>query len=178
VLQYANELFTREDANCTLWGVSTAPGPAAAWRPLWTAKLAHCAPTFSPQLDNYGQWRSLAVTADGATLVASLALGGAEALVGWELATGKQLYSVPTAGGSYGVALSADGKWALVATDDGNGGRDSFAFSTATGKQRGATGCRTPWSTRRPSPARWRWPPLHCRRPCRRSSPAAWWDWP
>ena len=24
VLQYANELFTREDANCTLWGVSWA----------------------------------------------------------------------------------------------------------------------------------------------------------
>ena len=35
------------------------------------------------------------------------------------MATGKELYRVPTAGFSYGVALSADGKWALVSSDDG-----------------------------------------------------------
>ena len=43
VLQYSNELFTREDANCTLWGVSTDP-TATSWNPLWTVKVPHCAP--------------------------------------------------------------------------------------------------------------------------------------
>jgi len=146
VMQYANELFTREDANCTLWGVSTDPVSSTAFKPLWTAKVPHCGPTYQPQNDDYGQWRSIAITADGVTLVASLVSSGTELLMGWDLATGKQLFSVPTAGGSYGVALSADSKWALVASDDGNGGRASFVYSTATGKQRGTAGCRTPWN--------------------------------
>ena len=145
VMQYSNELFTREDANCTLWGVSTAPS-ATAFKPLWTARVPHCSPTYQPQNDDYGQWRSVAITSDGATLVASLVAANAEMLMGWELATGKLLYSVPTPGASYGVALSIDGKWALVASDDGNGGRASWVYSTATGKQRGTAGCRTPWN--------------------------------
>jgi hypothetical protein len=145
VLQYANELFSREDANCTLTGVSTAAS-ATSYAPVWTAKVPSCGPTYAPQNDDYGQWRSIAITADGATLVASLVSNNAEVLMGWSLATGKALYSVPTAGGSYGVYLSADSKWALVAADDGNGGRTSFVYSTATGAQRGATGCRTPWN--------------------------------
>ena len=146
VMQYSNELFTREDANCTLWGVSTGPA-ATAWRPLWTARVAHCAPTFQPQNDDYGQWRSIAVTADGSTLVASLVAGGAEVLMAWALATGKQLFSEPTAGGSYGVYLSANSKWALVASDSGNNGRSAYVYSTATGKQRGASGCRMSWNS-------------------------------
>jgi len=150
VLQYANELFSREDANCTLWGVSTDPAAAAAaggaWKPLWAAQVPHCGPTFAPQNDDYGQWRSIAITPDGATLVASLTSGGAEVLAGYALATGKRLFSVPTAGASYGVALSADSKWALVASDDGSGGRSSWVYSTATGAQRGSAGCRTPWN--------------------------------
>ena len=145
VLQYSNELLTREDANCTVWGVSTAP-TASAWKPLWTAKVPHCAPTYQPQNDAYGQWRSIAITNDGTTLVASLVVNNAEVLMGWALATGKQLFSTPTSGGSYGVYLSADSKWALVSSDDGNGGRVSYAYSTATGKQRGTSGCRTPWN--------------------------------
>ena len=145
VMQYANELFSREDANCTLWGISTDP-TSAAFKPQWTARVPHCSPTYQPQNDDYGQWRSLAITSDGATLVASLVTSNAEVLMGWALSTGKQLFSVPTAGASYGVGLSGDGKWALVASDDGNGGRTSFVYSTATGKQRGATGCRTPWN--------------------------------
>ena len=141
IMQYSSELLTREDANCTLWGVSTAPS-ATAFRPLWTVRVPHCAPTLQPTLDDYGQWRSLAVTADGSTLVASLALNGAtQVLMGWSLATGKQLYSVPTPGGSYGVALSADSRWALVNSDN-----YAFVYSTATGKQRGTSGCRTPWN--------------------------------
>ena len=43
VMQYSNELFTREDANCTLWGVSTSP-TATAFKPIWTVKVPHCAP--------------------------------------------------------------------------------------------------------------------------------------
>jgi hypothetical protein len=100
-------------------------------------RVPHCAPTYSPQNDDYGQWRSVAITADGATLVASLVSGASEVLMGWSLASGKQLFSVPTAGGSYGVALSSDGRFALIASDDGNGGRVSFAYSTATGARRG-----------------------------------------
>ena len=145
VMQYSNELFTREDANCTLWGVSTGPS-ASTWKPLWTAKVPHCAPTYQPQNDDYGQWRSIAITSDGKTLIASLVSSNAEVLMGWTLATGAQLFSVPTAGASYGVALSADSKWALVASDDGNGGRSASAYSTATGALRGATGCRMGWN--------------------------------
>jgi len=145
VMQYSNQQFSSEDANCTLFGVSTAPS-SSSWKPIWTAKVPHCEPTFQPQNDNYGQWRSVAITADGTTLVASLVLGGSQMLMGWTLATGQSLFAVPTAGGSYGVYLSADSKWALVASDDGNGGRTSLVFSTATGKQRGTTGCRTPWN--------------------------------
>ena len=141
VLQYANDLFTKEDANCTLWGVSTAPS-AAAFTPLWTARVPHCGPSLQPAFDDYGQWRSLAITGDGSTLVASLALNGdSQVLMGWSLATGKQLFSVPTPGGSYGVALSADSRWALVNSND-----YAFVYSAATGKQRGSTGCRTPWN--------------------------------
>ena len=146
VMQYSNELFTREDANCTLWGVSTAPS-ATSWRPLWTAKVPHCSPTYQPQNDDYGQWRSIAITADGTTLVASLVVNSAEMLMGWALATGKQLFSVPTAGGSYGVYLSGNSKWALVASDDGNGGRTAWVYSTATGVQRGTSGCRMGWNS-------------------------------
>jgi hypothetical protein len=141
VLQYSNELFTKEDVNCTFWGVSTDPS-AKAFKPLWTARVPHCGPSLQPAYDDYGQWRSLAITADGSTLVASLALNGAsQVLMGWELATGRQLYSVPTPGGSYGVALSGDSKWALVNSDN-----SAFVYSTATGKQRGTSGCRTPWN--------------------------------
>jgi len=141
VMQYSNELFTKEVANCTLYGVSTDPS-TTAFKPLWTARVPHCGPSLQPAFDDYGQWRSLAITADGSTLVASLALNGAtQVLMGWSLATGKQLYSVPTPGGSYGVALSGDSKWALV-----NSGESAFVYSTATGKQRGTTGCRTPWN--------------------------------
>ncbi len=145
VMQYSNEMFTREDVNCTLWGVSTAPS-AAAFKPLWTAKVPHCAPTYQPQNDDNGQWRSLAVTADGSTLVASLVSSDAEVLMGWSLANGSHLYTVPTDGGSYGVALSGDGKWALVASDDGGGGRTAWVYSAATGKKRGASGCRMTWN--------------------------------
>jgi hypothetical protein len=141
VVQYSNGIFSREDANCTLWGVSTDPS-ATAFKPLWTVKVPHCEPTLTPSLDDYGQWRSFAITADGGSLIASLALGGtSQVLMGWSLATGAQLFSVPTPGGSYGVALSGDSKWALVNSDN-----YAFVYSTATGKQRGASGCRTPWN--------------------------------
>ncbi len=140
VMQYSNQQFTKEDANCTLWGVSTAPS-TSAFKPLWTVKVPHCGPSFEPAFDDYGQWRSLAITADGSTLVASLALGGtSQVLMGWNLSTGRQLYSVPTPGESMGVALSGDSKWALVNSND-----YAFVYSAATGKQRGTTGCRTPW---------------------------------
>jgi WD40 repeat protein len=144
VLQYSHEQFTSEDANCTLWGVSTAP--SAAFKPMWTAKVAHC-DVVGPQVANYNNMPSAAITADGATLVASLVVGGVQTLMGWELASGKQLYAAPTPGGSYGVALSGNGQWVLVASDDGNGGRSAFVHSTATGKQRGTSGCRLDWNT-------------------------------
>lgn len=64
----------------------------------------------------------------------------------WDLATGRLLFNVATPGASYGVALSADGKWALVVSDDGNGGRSSWVYSTATGAQRGTAGCRVSWN--------------------------------
>lgn len=48
VMQYSNELFTREDANCTLWGVAT-DGSTATWKPQWVAKVPHCGPTYQPQ---------------------------------------------------------------------------------------------------------------------------------
>ena len=141
VLQYSNELFTKEDANCTFWGVSTAPS-ASAFKPLWTVRVPHCGPSLQPEFDDSGQWRSIAITADGSTLVASLALNGSsQVLMGWSMSTGRQLYSVPTPGGSFGVALSGDSKWALV-----NSGTTAFVYSTTTGRQRGASGCRTPWN--------------------------------
>lgn len=141
VMQYSNELFTKENINCTLWGVSTGP-TASDFKPLWTAQVPHCGPSLQPAYDAYGQWRSLAITADASTLVASLALNGAsQVLMAWNLSTGKQLFSVPTPGGSFGVALSGDSQWALVNSDD-----YAFVYSTATGKQRGTTGCRTPWN--------------------------------
>ena len=143
ILQYSNEQFTSEDANCTLWGVSTAP--SAAFKPIWRASVAHC-DVVGPQLADYNNMPSTAITADGSTLVASLVVGGVQTLMGWEVASGRQLYAAPTAGGSYGVALSGNGQWALVASDDGNGGRSAFAFSTATGKQRGTSGCRLGWN--------------------------------
>jgi hypothetical protein len=175
VMQYSNELFTREDANCTLWGVSTSPS-AAAFVPVWTAKVPHCAPTYQPNNDgksqrepprapkthapkkqtrtqtlpppktDYGQWRSLAITPDGSTLIASLVISNVEMLYGFSLASGALVFAAPTDGASYGVALSGDGKWALVASDDGNGGRAAWAYSTATGKQRGTSGCRMSWN--------------------------------
>lgn len=145
VVQYSNEQFTSEDANCTLWGVSTAPN-ATVFSPLWTATVPHCDVSL-PVGANYGQVRSIAITADGATVVASLFLSGSQqVLMGWELASGKQLFFVPTAGFSYGVELSADGKWAVVAADDGRGGRTAFVYSTATGVQRGDTGCIMAWN--------------------------------
>jgi hypothetical protein len=144
ILQYSNEQFTSEDANCTLWGVSTAPS-AAPFKPLWRASVAHC-DVVGPQVANYNSMPSTAITADGATLVASLVVRGAQTLMGWEVASGRQLYAAPTPGGSYGVALSGNGQWALVASDDGNGGRSAWAYSTATGKQRGTSGCRLEWN--------------------------------
>ena len=142
VMQYSNELFTKEVANCTLWGVATDPSGAPSFKPQWTARVPSCGPSLQPAFDDYGQWRSLAITADGQTLVASLALNGSsQVLMGWDLATGRQLYAVPTPGGSYGVALSGNSEWALV-----NSNNYAFVYSAATGKQRGATGCRTPWN--------------------------------
>ena len=67
--------------------------------------------------------------------------------MGWTLSTGAQLFAVPTAAASYGVALSGDGKWALVASDDGNGGRNAFVYSATTGEQRGTSGCRMTWNS-------------------------------
>jgi hypothetical protein len=145
VLQYSNEQFTSEDANCTLWGVSTAASAAPAFKPLWRASVAHC-DVVGPQLADYNNMPSTAITADGATLVASLVVGGVQTLMGWEVASGRQLYATPTPGGSYGVALSGNGQWALVASDDGNGGRSAFVHSTATGKQRGTSGCTLHWN--------------------------------
>ena len=146
VMQYSNELFKYENASCILYGVSTAPN-ASAWAPLWRVAVpGPCSPTFNPHNDAYGQWRSIAVTANGATLVASLVASSAQVLLGVSMATGAQLFSVPTPATAYGVYLSANGKWALVASDDGSGGRAAYVYSTATGAQRGATGCRLGWN--------------------------------
>ena len=146
VLQYSNELFKSENANCTLWGVSTAPA-ATAWAPLWTVKVpGPCEPLSNPHNADYGQWRSLAITADGTTLIAALVVNDAQVLMGVAMATGATLFSVTTPAQGYGVYLSADSKWALVASDDGSGERAAFAYSTKNGKQRGTAGCKISWN--------------------------------
>lgn len=149
VLQYSNELFTRENANCTLFGVATSSNASSpgAFSPLWTVRIASCAPSYQPQNDDYGQIRSVAVTADGATVVAVLVIGGAETLLAWSLATGAQRFSAPMRGSSYGVQLTRDSQWILNVVDDGSGGRSAFVYSAATGAQRGAgAGCRMDWN--------------------------------
>jgi hypothetical protein len=146
VMQYSSELFKSEVANCTLWGVSTGPA-ATSFAPLWTVRVpGPCAPTFNPHVDTYGQWRSLAITGDGSTLLASLVVDSAQVFMGVSMASGATLFSVPTPATSYGIYLSGNSQWALVVSDDGNGGRNAFAYSTKTGKRRGSGGCRLDWN--------------------------------
>ena len=125
--------------------MSTDPS-VTTFSPLWTVKISSCAPSYQPQNNDYGQFRSLAITADGKTLVVSFVVDNVESLRGYSMSTGEQLFVTPTAGGSYGVYLSGDSQWALVAEDNGNGGRNANVYSTHNGTQRGVTGCRMGWN--------------------------------
>jgi hypothetical protein len=151
VLQYSSQLFSQEDANCTLWGVSTNSN-ATEFSPVWTVNIAHCEPMANPHDAWYGSQRSV-LFAGSEIVVAQLTVGSTEFLFGFAAATGAQLYSTPLAGTSYGVSLSGDAHWALVVQDTtssaggATGGRTALVFNASSGKQRDANGCELSWNS-------------------------------
>ena len=154
VLQYSNELFSNEDANCTLWGVSTASS-ASVFSPIWTVNIAHCEPMANAHNAYYGAQRSI-VFAGGSLLVAQLYVDAAETLFGFDATTGAQLYRTQLVGDAYGVALSGDGRWAVVVQDTTSkaagaagasvGSRTALVFNASSGVQRGSNGCQLTWN--------------------------------
>lgn len=149
LLQYSNHLFSSAAAPCVFSGWATVGAQSQTGTPLWTqTEPAPCAPTYQPENDWFGLWRSIEFTPDGSILLASFVAADGPVIVGYNALTGRQMWRTPLGGASYGVMPSANGAWVLT-TADGTPQRNATVFSVTTGKQRGSTSCEMSWNNPR-----------------------------
>lgn len=149
VMQYSNHLFSSAAAPCVFSGWATVGSQAASGVPIWTTvEPAPCAPTYQPENDWFGLWRSVELTPDGSTLLASFVGTDGQVVAAYNALTGKPRWRTPLGGAAYGVMPSANGLWVLTSAD-GSPQRNATVFAVSTGKQRGSTSCEMSWNNPR-----------------------------
>lgn len=145
LLQYSAHQFDKAPRPCIFSGMASTGAGAASATPVWTYSVPDCIPGIQANIDYMGYWQDVALTPDGATVVAVLLVSGQETLLGLNAADGAVLYSAPAHGGSYGVQPTADSRYFLSAVDNSSG-RFAFVYDARTGAQRGPKGCGAVWN--------------------------------